>query len=135
MNLDNKFNLVDKIYSEKADISNNQWQLEKVIINKFQNGILTEVKKSNYSIRSKYDYKKINNLFKNFDTMSFLDLILKYNELQNQGYNKAYLDQNLNSMLSLPFFLFIMTALASILTMNTLKKSNNFKFILVVLHA
>ncbi len=131
LNLDNKFNLVDKIYSEKADISNNQWQLEKVIINKFQNGILTEVKKSNYSIRSKYDYKKINNLFKNFDTMSFLDLILKYNELQNQGYNKAYLDQNLNSMLSLPFFLFIMTALASILTMNTLKKSNNFKFILV----
>ena len=136
LNLDNKFNLVDKIYSEKADISNNQWQLEKVIINKFQNGILTEVKKSNYSIRSKYDYKKINNLFKNFDTMSFLDLILKYNELQNQGYNKAYLDQNLNSMLSLPFFLFIMTALASILTMNTLKKSNNFKFILVgLLHA
>ena len=36
LNLDNKFNLVDKIYSEKADISNNQWQLEKVIINKFQ---------------------------------------------------------------------------------------------------
>ena len=63
--------------------------------------------------------------------MSFLDLILNYKELQNQGYNKAYLDQNLNSMLSLPFFLFIMTALASILTMNTLKKSNNFKFILV----
>ena len=63
--------------------------------------------------------------------MSFLDLILNYNQLQNKGYNKAYLDQNLNSMLSLPFFLFIMTALASILTMNTLKKSNNFMFIIV----
>ena len=32
-------------------------------------------------------------------------------------------------MLSMPFFLFIMTALASILVMNTLKKSNNIKFI------
>ena len=105
LNLDNKFNLNEKIYSEKADISNNQWQLEKVIINKFQNGILTEVKKSNYSIRSKYDYKKINNLFKNFDTMSFLDLILKYNELQNQGYNKAYLDSKFKLYVILAFFL------------------------------
>ena len=33
--------------------------------------------------------------------------------------------------MSLPFFLFIMTALASILTMNTLKKSHNFIFIIV----
>ena len=62
--------------------------------------------------------------------MSFLELILNYNELQNKGYNKLLLDQNLNSMMSIPFFLFIMTALASILTMNTLKKSNNFTYIL-----
>ena len=60
--------------------------------------------------------------------MSFLDLLLDYKELQNKGYNKSYLDQNLNSMLSMPFFLFIMTAVASILTMNTLKRSNNFTF-------
>ena len=131
LNLDSEFNLIDKIYSKTANISNNKWELKNVIINKFDNGILKETKKTNFSVISKYDYKKINNLFKNFDTMSFLDLILNYKELQNQGYNKAYLDQNLNSMLSLPFFLFIMTALASILTMNTLKKSNNFKFILV----
>ena len=38
-------------------------------------------------------------------------------------------------MLSLPFFLFLMTALASILTMNTLKKSDNMKFIIVGLIA
>jgi lipopolysaccharide export LptBFGC system permease protein LptF len=63
--------------------------------------------------------------------MSFLELLLNYNELQKKGYNKSYLDQNLNSMLSMPFFLFIMTALASILTMSTLKKSNNFAFIVV----
>ena len=34
-------------------------------------------------------------------------------------------------MLSLPFFLMIMTALASTLTLNTMKKSNNFKFIII----
>ena len=68
-------------------------------------------------------------------SMSFLDLMLNYQDLQKKGYNKDYLDQNLNSMLSLPFFLFMMTALASILTMNTLKQSNNFTFIVVGLIA
>ena len=129
--LDKNYNLVQKIYSKTADISKNKWDLKEVTIIKFDNGIVKEIYKDNYSIISKYDHKKINSLFRNFDTMSFLDLILNYQDLQKKGYNKGYLDQNLNSMLSLPFFLFMMTALASILTMNTLKKSNNFTFIIV----
>ena len=64
----------------------------------FDKGISEENYEENYSIISKYDHNKINNLFRNFDTMSFLDLILNYQDLQNKGYNKAYLDQNLNSM-------------------------------------
>jgi len=133
--LNKDYNLIQKIYSESADISKNKWDLEKVTIIKFNNGITEEIYKDNYSILSKYDHKKINSLFRNFDTMSFLSLILNYQDLQKKGYNKAYLDQNLNSMLSLPFFLFMMTALASILTMNTLRKSNNFTFIVVGLIA
>ena len=34
-------------------------------------------------------------------------------------------------MLSLPFFLFMMTAIAAVLTMNTLKKSDNITFIMI----
>jgi lipopolysaccharide export LptBFGC system permease protein LptF len=34
-------------------------------------------------------------------------------------------------MLSLPFFLFLMTAIAAILTMHTQKKSNNLRFIIL----
>ena len=63
--------------------------------------------------------------------MSFLDLIFNYNELIDNGYSKVLLDQALHTLLSLPFFLLVMTGLASILTMNALKKSNNFKFIIV----
>ncbi len=133
--LDNDYNLIQKIYSKTADISKNKWDLNEVLIIKFNDGIVQEDYRDNYSIFSKYDDEKINSLFSNFDTMSFLDLILNYRDLQNKGYNKSYLDQNLNSMLSLPFFLFMMTALASILTMNTLKQSNNFTFILAGLIA
>ena len=41
--------------------------------------------------------------------------------------------QSLHTMLALPFFLFVMTALASIFTMNTLKKSNNYKLFAMAL--
>ncbi len=128
-NIDNDNNLKTKISSNKADISTNKWNLSEVTIHEFEGGISSERYINEYRIVSKYDYKKITSLFKNFDTMSFLELILNYEDLQKKGYSKIYLDQNLNSMLSLPFFLFIMTALGSILTMNTLKKSNNFAFI------
>ena len=63
--------------------------------------------------------------------MSFLDLALNYKEFLKKGYNKTFLTQNFYSMLSLPFFLFTMTALAAILTLNTLRKSNNLKFTVI----
>jgi len=134
-NLDKNNALTSKINSKKADISKNEWDLRDVVINKFEDGISNQNYLDKYSIVSKYNYYKISILFKNFDTMSFIELILNYDDLQKQGYNKSYLDQNLNSMLSMPFFLFIMTALAAILTMSTLKKSNNFSFIVVGLIA
>ncbi len=126
--LDNKSNLIEKIVSEKANIKNNTWILNNVYIFKINNGILKETKLKELKIRSNYNYEKINSLFKNFDTMSFLDLALNYNKLLSKGYNKIFLNQSLHSMLSLPFFLFLMTALASALTLNTLIKSDNFRF-------
>ena len=134
-NLDKNNILINKIYSKNADISQNKWVLKDVIINKFEDGISSQIYLDNYEIVSEYNYHKISVLFKNFDTMSFLELLLNYDDLQKKGYNKSYLDQNLNSMLSMPFFLFIMTSLASILTMNTLKRSNNFAFIVAGLIA
>ena len=130
-NLDEDYNLIEIINAKTIDISKNEWVLNDVTFNVVKDGISTQVVKKNHTIQSKYNYIKITSIFRNFDAMSFLDLLLNYKELQTQGYNKAYLDQNLNSLLSLPFFLFLMTGLASILSMNTLKKSNNTTFIIV----
>ena len=132
--LDKNYLLNKKITAKFGDIAENEWVLNDVIVEKFETNLNNKKIKESVSsliIYSEYNFEKINNLFKNFDTMSFLDLILNYKNLQNEGYNKSYLDQNLNSMLSLPFFLFIMTALSSILTMGALKQSNNFTFIVV----
>ncbi len=129
--LDKNSNLIEKITSKEANIKENKWILRNVSIFKPENGLLQEKKIELYNIVSIYNYEKINSLFKNFDTMSFLDIIINYKQLINNGYNKIFLNQNLHSMLSLPFFLFLMTALAATLTLNTLKRSDNFKFIII----
>ena len=129
--LDRNSNLIEKIVAESADIKNNTWILDNVKIFKPDKGILKEFNQENYNIESIYNFEKINSLFKNFDTMSFLDLIIDYKKLLNNGYNTTFLNQSLHTLLSLPFFLFLMTALAAILTLNTLKKSDNFKFIII----
>ena len=128
---DSKFKLSRKIFAKTVNILNNNWQLEDVEIYEITQNSSSQKKLEKFELESIYTYEKITSLFKNFDTMSFLDIVLRYQDLNNKGYNKTFLNQKLHSMLSLPFFLFLMTSVASILTMNTLKKSNNFKFIIV----
>ena len=124
-------NLTEKISSEKVNIENNTWVLNEATVFKPEKGILEKETFKKYKINSIYNYEKINSLFKNFDTMSFLDLLINYKNLLNNGYNKPFLNQSLHTMLSMPFFLFLMTGLAAILTMNTLKRSDNIKYIIL----
>ena len=79
-----------------------------------------------------YNYEKINSLFKNFDTMSFLDLIFNYKILIKNGYNKGFFKSKVlhSSAISYPFF-FFNDCFSFYFTMNTLKKSDNFKFIIL----
>jgi lipopolysaccharide export system permease protein len=130
-NFNKNFELINKINSKSANIEKNEWLLKDVSILEVNDIEQKETQLSSTTINSIYTYDKIINLFKNFQTLSFVDLLINYKDLVNQGYNKIFLNQSLHSMLSMPFFLFIMTSLASILVMNTLKKSNNLKFIFV----
>ena len=129
--IDTNSKLLEKIISEKADITNKKWVLNNAVIFKPVDGILVKNEKEFLSINSNYDYETINSLFRNFDTLSFFDLLFNYDQLIDGGYNEVFLNQSFHSMLSMPFFLFLMTALASILTMNALKRADNIKFIVV----
>ena len=57
---------------------------KKVLINKLDGDILVPKQLEEYRITSNYNYEKINNLFKNFDTMSFLDLLMNQSELKKK---------------------------------------------------
>ena len=45
----------------------------------------------------------------------------------DEGYNKNFLNQSLHTLLILPFFLLLMTGIASILALSNLKKKIIFK--------
>ena len=123
--------LEKKIFSKTINIESKAWVLKNVIIFQPSEGIFKKDKKSEIKITSMYDLDKITSLFSNSDTISFIDLVLNYQNLLNNGYSKQFLDRSYHTMLSLPFFLFLMTSLAAILTMYTNKKSENLKFIII----
>ena len=129
--LDKFFNLKKKIVAKSASIKTNEWILQNVKIFIFENDILQRKELTNYSINSIYNYDKIINLFNNSDTFSFFEMLSNFNEMLNKGYNRQFLKQNLHAMMTLPFYLFVMTALAAILTLHTMKNSENIKFIII----
>ena len=129
--LDNEYQLIEKISSERINIKDFDWEIDQARLFKFDNNIFKSKKITKLKIKSVYNYDKITNLFKNFETISFLDLTLRYNKLISNGYNNLFLKQTLNTHLSLPFLLFLMTGIAAILTMHTLKDSNNLTYIIL----
>ena len=128
---DENFLLKKKFISKKANIENFDWILTDVTIFENKNSIFEKKDYENFKITSIYNHDKITNLFNNSNTLSFIDLVFNYGDLINKGYSKIFLNQSLHSMLVFPFFLFLMTSIASILTMHTLKRSENLKFLVV----
>lgn len=129
--LDKSFDIKRKIFSKYANIRSSTWVLKNVQIFSFEEGYVKETKEEIYEISSNYNYDKIVNLFNNSDTFSFVDVIFDYKSMVDKGYNKEFLKQASHSMMTLPFYLFIMTALAAILTLHTMKNAESFKFIII----
>ena len=127
--MDEKSNLVEKIVSKKANIKNNNWLLSDVKVYKLKDNIFISEEFEFYTIESIYDYEKINSLFKNFDTMSLLDVAFNFKDLTNKGYNKPFLNRYTQCYLAVLSFL--MTALASVFTMNSLSRTDNLKLIIL----
>ena len=125
------FKLEKKIYSQTANIKKNEWILERVKITDFNNNFSEEILKNEYKISTNYNYNKLINLFNNSDTFSFIEILLDFKSMLNKGYNEEFLKQSFHSMLTLPFYLFLMTTIAAILALHTMKNSQNFNFMII----
>ena len=121
--------LTKRLDSETVIITSSPWQMKNVYINNFKEESSTFVK--NYELESSNTTEKINSLYRNLNTISFLDLILNYSELNKKGYSKKLLDKKINKFTSLPFFLLLMVVLAAIFTIGSLKNKRNFYYVLI----
>ena len=128
-NFDKNHKLIKRIESESAKITNNPWEMKNVFIYDIQssNSIFFE----NYKFQTNQTYDKIYSLYKNLNTVSFLDLVLNYSKLNEKGYTKRQLDEKINKFISLPVTLFLMVVLASIFTIGSLKRKQNFFYIML----
>ena len=123
--------MIKRIESEKADISLNTWNLKNTKIFSFDNEANVSIEnKANMEFTSFYNVEKLNSLFKNLDTISFLELLTESRILILRGYEKTTISEKINSFFALPFFLALMTILAAIFTVNN-RNSNNINYLMI----
>ncbi len=132
INLVSDKNLIKKrIEAERANVKDNKWILENIKIFKFDNeGNIKFENVKTLEFDSFYNLKKLNSLYKNLDTISFVELISDYKKLILRGYEKSMVSEKINSFFALPFFLILMIILAAIFTVNN-RTSNNINYLLI----
>ncbi len=123
--------ITKRIESKKANILNNEWDIKNAKIFNFdKEGNMTIEKFKNLEFVSFYNVDKLNSLFKNLDTISFIELLTREKNLIMRGYEKTTISEKINSFFALPFFLSLMAILAAIFTINT-RNSNNINYLMI----
>jgi len=74
--LNKDFDLLKRIRSERVNIIENKWEIEKPIIFDTQNKNKNAEDVVSYYLVSNYNLNKLQSLYKNLDTISFLDIVL-----------------------------------------------------------
>ena len=123
--------LLKRIEAKKADVTENLWKLDQSKVYDFTNTVKGKFESvDTIEFNSFYNLVKLNSLYKNLDTISFLDIIIEYRELILRGYEKSTISEKINTFLALPFFLVLMIFLASIFTINN-RNINNINYTLI----
>ena len=121
--------VIKRIESESAIISNTPWKMKNVYIYDFLNKKNENFKNYNFETNEVLD--KINSVYKNLNTVSFISIVKNYRVLNKIGYSKILLDEQIHKFIALPFFLFLMVVLASIFTIGTVNTKQNFYYIIL----
>ena len=115
MILDNNFSLIEKIFSSEVNISKNEWLMTDAIISK---GDGKTSKINNYVFYSNFNYQKINNLYSDLSSLTFLGLLKLRKDYQVIDYSVTDLSIHIISLYAYPFYLTVVTILSSIIMMN-----------------
>ena len=123
--------IVKRLESESAMIVSSPWKMKNVIIYNFTNN--EQKSFESYNFETDKILEKINSLYRNLNTLSFLELVKDYKKLNEIGYSTKLLDEQIHKFISLPFFLFLMVVLASIFSIGTVNTKQNYYYVILSL--
>jgi len=123
--------IVKRLESESAMIVSSPWKMKNVIVYNFTNN--DQKSFESYNFETDKILEKINSLYRNLNTLSFLDLVKDYKKLNEIGYSTKLLDEQIHKFISLPFFLFLMVVLASIFSIGTVNTKQNYYYVILSL--
>ena len=110
-----KFDLIKIIEATKIDILSKEWIIINPTIYKDNNTINL---KENINLSSHFDKKTINSLFRNLSSLHIFELMKLINDYEKLGYSSKEVKSHLNKIFSLPFYVTIMSILASVIMLN-----------------
>ena len=118
---DSNYKVIRNIKSKKIDISENNW----VVLNPeiFEKNI--SEKKDRIIIFSNFNYERINSLFSNLSSLSFLELLELKKNYELLNYSTIDVDLQIQKIISYPIFLTLMTIFSSIIMLNSKKYRSN----------
>ena len=122
------FDLSRVIEAKKVNIINYEWVIFSPIISINNNN--TSLNES-INIVTHFNHSKIKSLFRSLSSLNIFELIKQRNEYKSLGYSTSEINSHLNRLYSFPFFVSIMTLLASIIMLN-IKKSKPIIFHIIL---
>ena len=121
---DENFELIRNIKSKKIDITNKNWVIIEPEI--FKDNL--SQKKKELILKSNFNYKRIQSLFSNLSSLSFLELIELKKNYDLLNYSTIDIDIHIQKIISYPIYLMLMTIFSSLIMFNSKKfKSDTFK--------
>ncbi len=112
---DKNFNFESNIISPLVSVENKTWKISNALISDAK-GKQNEIK--DYSLKTNLNYKDINSLYSNLSSLNIFelnDLRKKYDDI---NYSSTEVNSAIQKLVSFPFYLTIMTILASTLMLN-----------------
>ena len=113
--LDNNFNHINNIKSEKIFIQDNLWIIKNAHLMNNDNSYEFI---DNFKFNSNFNYEKINNLYSNLSSITMWGLLDLKKDYKLVNYSTVEIEYHLQKILSYPVFLTIMSILSIVLMMN-----------------
>ena len=119
---DKDFEILRIIKSDKVDISSNEWII-------YEPKILEDnklISSKQLKLVSNFDLKKINSLFSNLYSLTFVDLINLRKSYKSLNYSLTDLDSHIYKISSYPIYVMLLTIFSAILMLNIGYGKNSF---------